>query len=249
MGGADRPGGDGPRVLAVVAGAAEPRYLLRRRRPPDGAHRYRPRGSMTQGASRRFPIRYAIQRWKDGIWFYGSFFIILMVLVGVNLLQKHPIASFIPVLLLDAGILVTFWLMRTFSYVETSDEALRVRYLFRHVELPYTALSRVRRQPLEVAFQPAERRRFVNRFVRRLAKEPAAYIRLDRRQRDLVEHTERQLGPRLMAGGGAGGPPAHGGGFVPAGERRRRGAGPGWGWPPPPPPHPAPPPATRLHRP
>ena len=58
----------------------------------------------------------------------------------------------------------------------------------------------MRRQPLEVAFQPAERRRFVNRFVRRLAKEPAAYIRLDRRQRDLVEHTERQLGPRLVAG-------------------------------------------------
>src|SRR5436309_673910 len=164
MGGAVRPGGDGARVLAVAAGAAEPRYLLRRRRPPDGAHRYRPRGSMTQGTSRRFPIRYAIQRWKDGIWFYGSFFIILMVLVAVNLLQRHPIASFIPVLLLDAGILVTFWLMRTFSYVEISDEALRVRYLFRHVELPYTALSRVRRQPLEVAFQPAERRRFVSPF-------------------------------------------------------------------------------------
>jgi len=155
---------------------------------------------MTRGAIRRFPIRYAIQRWNDGIWFYGSFFIILVVLVAVNLRQGHQIASFIPVLVLDLAILVTFWLMRSFSYVEIADDSLRVRYLFRHVELPYTALSRVRRQPLEVAFQPAERRRFVNRFVRRLAKEPAAYIRLDRRQRDLVEHTERQLGPRLVAG-------------------------------------------------
>jgi hypothetical protein len=155
---------------------------------------------MTQGATRRFPIRYAIQRWNDGIWFYGSFFIILLVLVGFNLIQKQPIASFIPVLVLDGAILVTFWLMRSYSYVEISDDSLRVRYLFRHVELPYTALSRVRRQPLEVAFQPAERRRFVNRFVRRLAKEPAAYIRLDRRQRDLVGQTERQLGPRLVAG-------------------------------------------------
>src|SRR2546428_4026297 len=219
MGGADRPGGDGPRVLAVVAGAAEPRYLLRRRRPPDGAHRYRPRGSMTQGATRRFPIRYAIQRWNDGIWFYGSFLIILVVLVAVNLIQKHPIVSFIPVLLLDAAILITFWLMRLFSYVEISDDALRVRYVFRHVELPYTALSRVRRQPLEVAFQPAERRRFVNRFVRRLAKEPAAYIRLDRRQRDLVEQTERQLGPRLVAGAAVGVPLVAAGGFVVEMER------------------------------
>jgi len=155
---------------------------------------------MTQGATRRFPIRYAIQRWNDGIWFYGSFFIILLVLVAVNLKQGQQIISFIPVLTLDLAILVTFWLMRWFSYVEISDDALRVRYLFRHVELPYTALSRVRRQPLEVAFQPPERRRFVNRFVRRLSREPAAYIRLDRRQHDLVEQTERQLGPRLVAG-------------------------------------------------
>src|SRR5256714_3886041 len=216
MGGAVGAGSDGARVLAVAAGPAKPRHLLRRRRPPDGAHRHRPRGSMTQGPTRRFPIRYAIQRWKDGVWFYGGFFIILVVLVAINLLQKRQIASFIPVLVLDLAILISFWLMRSFSYVEISDDVLRVRYLFRHVELPYSALSRVRRQPLEVAFQPAERRRFVNRFVRRLAKEPAAYIRLDRRQRDLVEHTERQLGPRLVAGGGGGGPPpARGGCFAP----------------------------------
>src|SRR2546425_7573477 len=90
--------------------------------------------------------------------------------------------------------------MRSFSYVVISDDSLRVRYLFRHVELPYTTLARVRRQPLEVAFQPAERRRFVNRFVRRLGRGPAAYIRLDRRQADLIETAERQLGPRLVAG-------------------------------------------------
>src|SRR5205814_3414054 len=218
MGGAVRAGGDGASVLAVATGAAEPRRLLRRRRSPDGAHRHRPRSSMTRGAIRRFPIRYAIQRWNDGIWFYGSFFIILVVLVAVNLRQGHQIASFIPVLVLDLAILVTFWLMRSFSYVEIADDSLRVRYLFRHVELPYTALSRVRRQPLEVAFQPAERRRFVNRFVRRLAREPAAYIRLDPRQRDLVEHTERQLGPRLVAGVDAAHPILQRHGFLPQRE-------------------------------
>src|SRR5256714_5354445 len=200
MGSAGRPGSDGPRVLAVAAGAAQPGHLLRGRRPPDGAHRYRSRVSMTVEATRRFPIRYGLQRWSDGKWFYGSFFIILLVLVVINRMQHQQTVSFIPVLVLDGAILVAFWLMRSVSYVEITDDGLRIRYLLRHMELPYSSLARVRRQPLEVAFQPAERRRFVNRFVRRLAREPAAYIRLDRRQRDLVEAAERRPGPRLVAG-------------------------------------------------
>ncbi len=155
---------------------------------------------MTEEVRRRFPIRYALQRWSDGKWFYGSFFIILLVLVVINQIQHQQILSFIPVLVLDGAILLAFWLMRLVSYVEITDDGLRIRYLLRHLELPYSALARVRRQPLEIAFQPAERRRFVNRFVRRLAREPAAYIRLDRRQPDLVESVERQLGPRLVAG-------------------------------------------------
>ena len=155
---------------------------------------------MSEEARHRFPIRYSVQRWNDGKWFYGSFFIILVVLVAVQVSQHRPIISFIPVMVLDGAILVAFWLMRRISYIEVSDDGLKIRYLLRHIELPYSALSRVRRQPLEVAFQPAERRRFVNRFVRRLAREPAAYIRLDRRQSDLIEQAERQLGPRLVAG-------------------------------------------------
>lgn len=155
---------------------------------------------MSEEARRRFPIRYSVQRWNDGKWFYGSFFIILVVLVAVQVSQHRQVISFIPVMVLDGVILVAFWLMRRISYIEVSDDGLKIRYLLRHIELPYSALSRVRRQPLEVAFQPAERRRFVNRFVRRLAREPAAYIRLDRRQSDLIEQAERQLGPRLVAG-------------------------------------------------
>jgi len=155
---------------------------------------------MTAEATRRFTIRYATQRWNDGKWFYGGFFVILVVLVVVKVIAHQQIISFIPVLVLDGGILLVFWLMRLASYIEISDEGLRVRYLLRQIDLPYTAVSRVRRQPLEVAFQPAERRRYVNRFVRRLAREPAAYIRLDRRQDNLVEQAERRLGPRFVAG-------------------------------------------------
>jgi hypothetical protein len=155
---------------------------------------------MTQGATRRFPIRYSIQRWNDGVWFYGSFLIILIVLTAGKLLARQSIVSFLPVLVLDAGILLAFWLMRLLSYVEVTNDGVRIRYITRRMDLPFAALSRVRRQPLELAFQPAERRRFVNRFVRRLARQPAAYLRLDRRQDHLVEEAERRLGPRLVAG-------------------------------------------------
>jgi len=155
---------------------------------------------MTENGTRRFPIRYATQRWTDGKWLYGGLFVVGLVLIAFNWYQRRSILSFVPVTVLCGGILVAFWLMQKFSYLEISDDGLRVRYLLRHLELPYTALARVRRQPLEVAFQPADRRRFVNRFVRRLGREPAVYIRLDRRQPDLVASAERQLGPRLVAG-------------------------------------------------
>jgi hypothetical protein len=155
---------------------------------------------MTANGARRFPIRYATQRWSDGKWFYGGLFVIGLVLIAFNLYRRQPILNFVPVTILCGLILIAFWLMQKFSYVEISDGGLRVRYLLRHLELPYNTVARVRRQPLEVAFQPAERRRLVNRFVRRLGREPAVYIRLDRRQPDLIEAAERQLGQRLVAG-------------------------------------------------
>jgi len=155
---------------------------------------------MSTQPRRRYPILYSVQRWNDGKWFYGGFFIILVVLIAIKVIQHQSIISFIPVTVLDGAIVVTFWLVRRISYIEVSDDGLEIRYLWHHIKLPYTALARVRRQPLEVAFQPAERRRFVNRFVRRLARGPAAYIRLDRRQSELLESAERQLGPRMVAG-------------------------------------------------
>lgn len=155
---------------------------------------------MSDAPGRRFEIRYSTQRWDDGRWFYGSLLLILTVLTVFNIVKGKSIASFIPVLVVDAVILVGLYLLRRVSYVEMGEHALRVRYVTKQVELPYAALSKVRRQALEVAFQPADRRRFVNRFVRRLAKQPAAYLRLDRRQVDLLNEATRQLGPRFIAG-------------------------------------------------
>lgn len=155
---------------------------------------------MSGEAARRFPIRYSIQRWKDNIWFYGGLFIILIGFIVGKLLLKQPIISLIPLLVVDALLLAVFWLMRVFSYIEVHDETLRIRYITRDLTLPVSSVARVRRQALEVAFQPAERRRYVNRFVRRLAREPAVYIRIDKRQDGLLEQAERKLGPRLVAG-------------------------------------------------
>src|SRR6202048_2988144 len=151
---------------------------------------------MSANGTRRYPIRYATQRWSDGKWFYGALFIIGLALIAYNLYRKLSIISLVPVTVLCGAILLAFWVMQKFSYVEITDDGLRVRYLRRHLELPYSALARVRRQPLAVAFQPAERRRLVNRFVRRLGREPPVYLRLDRRPPALVESAERQAGHR-----------------------------------------------------
>jgi hypothetical protein len=155
---------------------------------------------MTDGQGQRFLIRYSIQRWDDGKWFYGSLFVVFTALSIFDLVEKRSIVSYIPVLVLDGVILVALYFMRRVSYVEIGQEGLVIRYVFHRISLPYTALSKVRKQALEVAFQPAERRRFVNRFVRRLSKQPAAYIRLDRRNPELLAEAERRLGARLVAG-------------------------------------------------
>ncbi len=155
---------------------------------------------MTAGTRKRFEIRYSTQRWSDGKWFYGSFLVILAGLTAFKILQHQSMLDFIPALVLDAAVLLALYLMRLVSYVDVGPDSLQVRYIFRRMTLPYTGLSKIRRQALDVAFAPAERRRFVNRFVRRLGREPAAYVRLDRRQADLLAESERRLGPRFVAG-------------------------------------------------
>jgi hypothetical protein len=149
---------------------------------------------------RRFPIRYAIQRWNDGIWLYGTLFVVLIALTLIQLVMGKTVLGYLPVLVFDAFILAAFWIARLTSYLQISDDTLRIQYVLRRVDLPYSAVTRVRRQPLEVAFQPAERRRLANRFVRRLAREPAVYIRLDKRNVDVVANAERRLGQRLVYG-------------------------------------------------
>jgi hypothetical protein len=148
--------------------------------------------------NRRFFIRYAVQRWDDIKWFYGALLLVVLVLMATSGTQKLP--SYLPVLVLVVALLALFYLARRFSYVELGPEALRIRSGLRQVSLPYAAISRVRKQALEVAFQPAERRRYANRFVRRLARSPAVYIRIDKREADLRDAAQRTLGPRLVAG-------------------------------------------------
>lgn len=151
--------------------------------------------------TRRFLIRYSIQRWEDGKWFYGIFLVVLVGLIAIKLVLRQPV-TFLwwYVLAIDVVLLASLYLFRLTSYLETGPDGLRIRYVFRHAWLPYEALTKVRKQSLDVAFQPADRRRYVNRFVRRLGREPAVYIRIDKRQPELIAQTERRLGQRMVVG-------------------------------------------------
>jgi hypothetical protein len=151
--------------------------------------------------TRRFSIRYSTQRWDDGKWFYGIFLVVLCGLIAIKLVLRQPV-TFLwwYVLGVDVILLASLYLFRLVSYLETGPDGLRIRYVFRQARLPYEALTKVRKQPLDVAFQPAERRRYVNRFVRRLSREPAVYIRIDKRQPDLIAQMERRLGQRIVVG-------------------------------------------------
>jgi hypothetical protein len=155
---------------------------------------------MSAAPPARFYIRYAIQRWNDAKWFIGSFIVVLLALTIYGIIRRQSIFTFALVLLIEVAFLSGLWAFRRMAYIEVREDGLRLRYLFTQVELPYGAVSRVRKQPLGVAFQPAERRRYVNRFVRRLIRDPAVYIRIDRRQSDQLERLERRLGARMIVG-------------------------------------------------
>jgi hypothetical protein len=150
--------------------------------------------------TRRFYIRYPMLQWNDIKWFYGILLVAVVAIMVFNVFRGADNGSFIPILVLDVLILGFFYAFRRLSYLETSESRLRIRYLARRLELPYQALSRVRKQPLQVAFQAADRRRYANRFVRRLARDSAAYIRIDRRQQGMVEQARKRLGERFVYG-------------------------------------------------
>lgn len=147
----------------------------------------------------RFPIRYAVQRWDDIKWFYGALLVVILAVMATSGGGQRMV-SYVPVLILVLALLGVFYFGRRFSYVELGQDELLIRSGLRRISIPYGAISRVRKQALEVAFQPAERRRYANRFVRRLARQPAVYIRIDRRESDLRATAERTLGYRIVAG-------------------------------------------------
>jgi hypothetical protein len=155
---------------------------------------------VTQGSSQRHEIRYATLRWNDVKWFNGIFAVVLAGLLAYNLLSHKPVDQLIIVLPVPVAFLAATYLNRLNSYLVITPTGVRIRYRLASFEIPYSAIVRVRKQPLAAAFQAAERRRYLNRFVRRLLRDPAVYIRIDSRQSDLLAQAERQLGPRLVLG-------------------------------------------------
>jgi hypothetical protein len=139
-------------------------------------------------------------RWDDAKWFNGIFALVLIGLAAFRATRHLPIGEIVIILPVPLGFLLATYVNRLLSYLEISSEGLKIRYRLTTLRIPYTSISRVRKQSLGAAFQPAERRRYLNRFVRRVAKDPAVYIRLDRREADLLAEAERRLGPRMVAG-------------------------------------------------
>lgn len=151
-------------------------------------------------AAKRYYVRYGTVRWERSRLYLGIVIVLLAGLVVYNLTRGEQVQLLVSVLLLEIFFFALFYVLRWTAYLEVRPEAIHIRYLLARIELPYAAVARVRKQPLVVAFQPAERRRFMNAFVRRLAREPAVYIRIDRRQEDLLAQLQRRLGPRMVAG-------------------------------------------------
>ncbi len=151
-------------------------------------------------ARRRFYIRYAQLRWNDSRWFGAAFLVATLVLIALALSRHQDPAGFVGILVLYVLFLASLYAIYRTSYLEIGADELRIRTALRTIPLPYTSLTRIRKQPLEVAFQPADRRRYLNRFVRRLAREPAVYLRVDRRNPELLSELERRLGRRVVVG-------------------------------------------------
>jgi hypothetical protein len=149
---------------------------------------------------RRFYIRYAIQRWDDAKWFVGSFIVVLAVLLAYRLAQGRVDYLFLSVLCIELLFLAGLYVFRRLAYLEVVENRLVIRYGFQHAEVPVAVVTRVRKQPLQAAFQQPDRRRYVNRFVRRLLRQPAAFIRIDRREPELLDVIRAGLGERMVHG-------------------------------------------------
>jgi len=152
----------------------------------------------------RYAIRYAAERWKDSRWFI-AWLVLVLVVFSVFLRPKGQSLAVLLIPSIEAVVIgavylgILFVFQRT-SYLEVGSEGLRLRYGLVSLEIPYSAVSRVRRQPLDVAFAAPERRRYRNRFTRRLGPEPAIYLRIDRREEALLAQVGRRLGGRFVLG-------------------------------------------------
>jgi hypothetical protein len=132
--------------------------------------------------------------------FYGAFLLAILALIGYNWIRRMPILPLVPLPVIVVVIMIGFFTLHRASYLSVEDSGLRVRNGVRSATVPYTAVARVRKQALEAAFTAPDRRRYVNRFVRRLAREPAVYIRIEKRQAAVAQELEKRLGRRFVHG-------------------------------------------------
>jgi hypothetical protein len=150
----------------------------------------------------RQPIQYAEEMWRR-----QRFWALILVVAGV--VASSFLLIFTPTKRFDQGTLI--WLLyipsgillggvllyyRRRSYVDASDERLRVSNLLSAVDIDYSLIRGVRVQPLQAAFQETHRRRHQHPMAKPYLAKPALFIRL-RKDDPVTVALVRKLGPRL----------------------------------------------------
>jgi hypothetical protein len=150
----------------------------------------------------RQPILYAEAMWRRQ-WYFGALLVVLGVaVVGVNAFfpatgraigASSPIwALYLPGgCLLLAGLLIYRWR----NHVRVGDR-LHVSNLLSSVDIDYELIRGLRVQPLKIAFEAANRKRYRSPVMKPYLERPALFIRL-RKDDPATLYIVRKLGARI----------------------------------------------------
>jgi hypothetical protein len=154
--------------------------------------------AVTVPAGKRYPVRYAEQFFKDMRFMVGSLSALAIVFGTIALFNHQSIAgTYLLLALAELGVLALLFVRKQRCYCTLTEDTLVIHHTLGRLPIPFSAIKRVRVQPLRPAFLAPERRRYLNRPTKKLLDTPALYLRLD--PRDPL-HTEamRRLHGRIV---------------------------------------------------
>jgi hypothetical protein len=155
-------------------------------------------GSRTVRGRQR--ILYAEELWRWQRFYAGLLVVVGVLAAGVVIYSHQPLSQsniiwlfYAPVGLLLGG---AFMVYRWRSFVEPTDNGLKVSTLRSSVLIDYEDIRMVKVQPLKVAFQDSRRNK-VARIMKPLLEKPALFVRV-RGDEEQLAAFKRKLGSRLF---------------------------------------------------